>query len=42
MFFNVFDNLVSQLLDASNLSKVLKSETIHNFVDNFIDCMGTE
>ena len=42
MFFNVFDNLVSQLLDASNLAKVLKSETIHDFVDNFIDCMGTE
>lgn len=42
MFFHVFDNLVSQLLDAANLNHVLKSTSIEDFIDRFIDCMRLE
>ncbi|WP_416327372.1 BglG family transcription antiterminator [[Eubacterium] hominis] len=42
MFFNIFDHLVSQLLDTGNLNKVLHSQCIEEFIDRFMDCVGTE
>lgn len=42
LFFNIFDNLVTQLLEPSNLNSVLKSNTIYEFIENFVDCITTE
>lgn len=42
IFFNVFDNLVSQLLDSVNLTRVMRSNTIEEFIDHFIECIGIE
>ncbi|MDF9825709.1 lichenan operon transcriptional antiterminator [Breznakia sp. PF5-3] len=42
IFFNVFDNLVVQLLEPTNLNLVMKSESITDFVDNFVKCLKSE
>lgn len=38
IFFHVFDNLVSQLLEITNLNKVVSSNSVDEFVQNIISC----
>ena len=39
LFFNIFDSIVSQLLEPENIKKVLSSNSINEAIDNLVNCV---
>jgi lichenan operon transcriptional antiterminator len=41
LFYDIFDNLVTLLLEAPNAAKIIECETFDDFINTIIDCLGS-